>query len=143
MSQRKDAVDKLEQLIDDLVRDVMSTTDEEIQAESEGEPGGFDATATHIVGVIDAAIAASGAQRLEAAKQSVAAGFGSASNVVKMMPFAEKRRLFERFVANDGPLKAKLTMAARNGEAMTEEELDGILDDLGSLGVHLDQDGKP
>lgn len=143
MSQQKDAVDKLEQLIADLVGDIMATTDEDLQAEAEGEPGGFNAAATHIAGVIDAAIASSGARRREAAKLSVAASSGSTSNVIKMLSFAEKRRLFERFVANDGPLKAKLTMAARNGEAMTEEELDGILDDLGSLGVHLDQDGKP
>ena len=39
-------------------------------------------------------------------------------------------------------LKSRLTMAARNGEGITEQEMDSILADLRELGV-IDDEGNP
>jgi transposase len=53
----------------------------------------------------------------------------------------EKEQILQRFAANDRPLRERLTMAARNGDGMTEGEVDDVLENLISLGA-LNPDGS-
>eukprot|EP01012_Entosiphon_sulcatum_P065266 TRINITY_DN94177_c0_g1_i1.p4 TRINITY_DN94177_c0_g1~~TRINITY_DN94177_c0_g1_i1.p4 ORF type:complete len:150 (-),score=38.43 TRINITY_DN94177_c0_g1_i1:126-575(-) len=145
MTERKDAAAKLERLLNSLVDDITAATDEEIGAEAEQSAGGLVSLAARADQAINAAIAASGARRLNDAKR-MAVGLAEPPNetscTIKTLPFTEKKRLFDRFIGSNDVQRTKLTMAARRGEELTEEELDGILDDLDKLGVYLDGNGR-
>lgn len=137
------ATNRLEELLDDLVSDLMATSDDELLDEAEQEPGGVATAVAGATAAIDAAITASG-RRLREDVRARAAARGSCSATVapvevKILPFADKKRLFDRLIA-DRRVTEKLTLAARNGDAMTEEELDGLLDDLARLGFDFDGD---
>lgn len=135
------ATNRLEVLLDDLISDLMATKDDELLVEAEQEPGGVAAAVEGATAAIDTAIAASG-RRLREEVRARAAARGSrtaaeAPTEVKILSFADKKRLFDQLIA-DRRVTDKLTLAARKGDAMTEEELDGLLDDLARLGFDFD-----
>lgn len=131
----------LNQLIDEAVEDLMKLSDAELMAELAEEGADPEAEAQSARNAIAAGIARAGRARLVAARTAVDRD-RTARVVRSAVPVALRASILERFANDDPKLKSRLTMAARNGEGITEQEMDSILADLRDLGV-IDDEGNP
>lgn len=142
MSGKEDAALKLGRIADALVEDLARMPDGEFLAEC--QEAGLDpaALAKEARSAVADAIAKAGKQRMAAARAGAARSAARPAAGVVLLPLAEKRRIVERFAANDTGLQAKLTLAARKGEGESEVDIDSFLRALVELGV-IDADGRP
>jgi len=131
----------LNQLIDEAVEDLMKLSDAELMAELAEEGADSEAEARSARNAIAAGIARAGRARLVAARTAVDRD-RTARVVRSPVPVALRASILERFANDDPKLKSRLTMAARNGEGITEQEMDSIFADLRELGV-IDDEGNP
>lgn len=124
----------LDRLADAFVDDLMSLSDEELRAEiaaDHGDPAAFAGAAR---AVFNRAIATCGKDKLARAKAAVAVDRARRSNVTRLDPKEARRRLAS-VVANDAETHRKLTLAARKGERLSDNDVAGMLEDLTDLGV--------
>jgi hypothetical protein len=146
---QKKARNQLRRLVESMADDVFSITDEEFLAELGETDESLDELTRRGEAAITRGIAESGRRKLTAAR----AGYQAAaarerdraarrSNVIKL-PIAEKRRILDRFAANDAELRARLTMAARHGKdgKISENDLNAFLEDLRDVGA-IDDEGN-
>lgn len=138
----RDAARKLGHLADMLAKDAMLLPDADVQAEMVERHGSVDAAAARVAGVIQAAIARSGRRNLEKARAEVRASRAAPPASLAGLSMQDKMAILSRHAANDDGLRQKLTMAARNGEEISEGDLDSFLEDLLDLGV-IDEHGRP
>lgn len=141
MTGKKGPDHAFQRLLDELAEDVMGMTNAELLAELAEE--GTDPPAEIQAGrdAIAAAIARAGRERLRAARAAV--DHDRTARVVRLPVSGDQRAaVLARFANDDAKLKARLTMAARKGEGMTEKEMDSILQDLRELGA-IDEEGNP
>lgn len=129
-------------LADELVADIMDMSDAELLAEIEAEGLNAEEEADRMRAMIAIATAQSGKLRLKAARAEIDRAAGTPRGQVHQLPPRERAAVLARFANDDTKLKSRLTMAARNGEGITEKELDDILADLRELGA-IDEDGNP
>lgn len=127
--------DQLSRLREQLVEDVMSTTDEEIVAELKAAGDDPEVVAARMRDVVQRAVIVSGKVRMAAAKTQLR------SQQSKPMPvtpidIARARRLLQTAAAKDNDLR--LTLAARNGEAMSDSDVQSLVQDLIDLGLLTD-----
>lgn len=142
-TKRDKGAEQLERALDRMVEDVYAASDEEILTEAGEVYGSADAAVARVQGALAAALKRSGRRKLEQARAEVrAAREARATASVVELPVAEKRKILERFAGNDNPIREKLTMAARNGVPIGENEIDGMLEDLVELGA-IDEQGNP
>ena len=132
----------LDRLADELVADVMSLSDAELLAEIEAEGLDPHKEAERLRSTVAAATAQSGKARLVAARAEIDRSAMSARTNVHQLPLRDRAAVLARFANDDAKLKTRLTMAARNGDGITEQEMDSILADLRELGA-IDEDGNP
>lgn len=132
----------LDRLADELVADVMRLSDAELLAEIEAE--GLDAQkeADRLRALVAVAMAQGGKMRLVAARAEVDRSVKVGRANIRQLPLRERAAVLARFANDDAKLKSRLTMAARNGDGVTEQEMDSILADLRELGA-IDEDGNP
>jgi hypothetical protein len=131
----------LNRLLDELADDLLNLSDSELLAELVADGLDENAEAAAARDAIAGGIARAGQQRLAAARAAVSRD--RKSRVVRPPLRPDVRDAVLAGFANDNPkLKSRLTMAARNGEGITEKEMDAILDDLRELGV-IDDEGNP
>lgn len=131
-----------DRLADELVADVMSLSDAELLAEIEAEGLDPEKEAVRLRTMVGAATAQSGKARLVAARAEIARSAKSARSNIHLLPLQERAAVLARFANDDSKLKSRLTMAARNGNGITEQEMNSILADLRELGA-IDEDGNP
>ena len=129
-------------LADELVADIMSMSDAELLAEVEAEGLDAEDEANRVRALISAATGKAGKARLKAARAEIDRAAGSTRGQVHRLPFRDRAAVLARFANDDAKLKSRLTMAARNGEGITEAEMDDILANLRELGA-IDEDGNP
>ena len=129
-------------LADELVADIMAMSDAELLAEVEAEGLNAENEADRIRAIISTATARSGKSRLQAARAEIDCASGAGRGQVHQLPLRDRAAVLARFANDDTKLKSRLTMAARNGEGITEKEMDDILADLRELGA-IDEDGNP
>jgi hypothetical protein len=122
-------------LFEELIKDVTRLTDAEIFAEFEEEGANPAMVVADMRELIQLAILDDGKARLARAKAAVQQNRSRASHKPRVIGIPDKKALLERVAANDPKLKSRLTMAARNGEGITEEEMSSILEDLLELGA--------
>ena len=129
----------LYRLLDELADDLMGLTDAELLAETAADGIDQDAEVSAAKAAIAAGIARVGRERLAVAKAAV---FRERKARVVRPPVPNDRRgeVLARFAQDDVKLRGRLTMAARNGEGVTESEIDSILADLRELGA-VDEKG--
>ena len=133
----------LSQIIDPLIDDIFSLSDEELLAEIREDGEDPDVVAADVARETAIAINRAGKRRMNAARAELnAVRTIRRSPTVTGLSRGEKEKILSTFAANDRPLQDRLTMAARSGQAMTEEEVDSVLLDLVELGA-LDQEGNP
>jgi hypothetical protein len=135
MSEKEDAAHKLGRVADALAEDLMALSDTELAVEL--AEAGIDTkkVADQTRATIARAISSAGKRRLAAARAGASRAAVRGVTNVLLLPLAEKRRIVERFAANDAGLSGKLTLAARKGEAETEADTDSFLRALVDLGV--------
>lgn len=117
MSGNDQARIKLERLADALMEDILATPDAEIILETGQE-------------AIDRARVIFGKAKMETAKAGLESWKEERSKDVVPFDRATARKQFERIRKGDTEFDRKLTMAARNGDAPTDGDIDGLSDDL-------------
>lgn len=132
----------LDRLAAELVADVMSLSDSELLAEIKAEGLDPQKEAERLRAVVAAAMAQGGKARLVAARMEVDHSAKLGRIDIHRLQLRDKAAVLARFANDDAKLKSRLTMAARNGEGITEQEMDSILADLRELGA-IDEDGNP
>ncbi|WP_428678680.1 hypothetical protein [Sphingopyxis sp.] len=141
MTGKKPCDPTFDPLFEELINDVTRLTDVEIFAEFEEEGANPAMVVADMRELIQLAILDDGKARLARAKAAVQQNRSRASHNRRVIGIPEKKALLERVAANDPKLKSRLTMAARNGEGITEEEMSSILEDLLELGA-IDDTGN-
>ncbi len=127
MSGNDEARIKLERLADALMEDILATPDAEIIMETGQE-------------AIDQARAIFGKVKIEKAKADLELWKESRSKDVVSFDRETARKKFDKIRKGDPEFDRKLTMAARNGEAPTDADIDGLSDDLIDLQQLDDKD---
>lgn len=133
--------EELERLADALVEDILNTTDQEILDEAREDYGNAKAGADEVRALFQLAKTKMAKGRLEAAKKGLTAH--RSKEMGKVLPFemTKARQLVARFAANDSELQGRLTMAARKGEELSDQDIQGIIEDMIELGI-LSKDGS-
>ncbi len=131
MTKPKDHLDA-ESFMARVAADVLAFTDQEIMEAAAEEYADVHKEASRIRSVLLEAAVAHGKARLRAAQDHLRQEAENISaNIVVALSFADKRAKLARILSqNPGA-----TMAARQGETLNEEEIDGILADLADLGI--------
>lgn len=137
------AQEKLDRLVDGLIEDVLSMTDEEVLAEAAEDHKDLDSAVGRVRGVITGAIAKAGKEKMQAARKAYedAVARDARGNVFELS-LAEKRALLNRIAMRDTAVEQQVTLAARKGGELTENDIDVILEALRELGV-IDDEGTP
>lgn len=134
----------LNRLADALVDDILNTSDEDILAEFRETHGDPDRNAVEMRELFEKSILAANKKRLTAAKAGVAAS-RRASPVATPGPIdiqAARARL-RTIVSTQWP-DQKITLAARKENELSDNDIQGLLEDLRELGALPpdDQGGK-
>jgi hypothetical protein len=132
--------DQLARLRDELVADVMKTTDEQILEETRLRGIDPAAAAEHVRSLILEAIVKSGKQRMQEARASLQASKQARSVQSPVIDIQRARALLNIAAANDPELQQRLTLAARNGEGLSDRDIQDLVEDLRALGVLPDWD---
>lgn len=129
--------DQLFRLREQLADDVMNTSNDEIIAEIKATGIDPNAAASHMREVVQRAILESGKNRMAAAKAQLQA---QRSQTGRHAPIdiGRARKLLLAAAANDPLLNQRLTLAARNGETLSDSDIQSLVEDLIDLGILSD-----
>ena len=135
------AQEKLYRLTDALVEDVLALSEAEVLAEAAEDHEDVNTVVACVRGVISGAIAKAGKAKMQAAQRAYkeAAARHVRRNVIEL-PLEEKRALLEQIAMRDNAVEQQVTLAARKGGEMTENDIDAILEALRNLGA-IDDEG--
>lgn len=135
----KSDAEMLSALIDADLRALLEADPAEIADEAAEIYGSAAQAAIELRAVINGAIEQSGKLRLAAARQLIDAARGGGGSIGQVIqwPLDQKKKLLARLRA----AKPGVTMAARQGEDETENDIDGTLEDLIELGL-IDEQGN-
>jgi hypothetical protein len=127
----------LDRLADALAEDILNASDQAILAEVKEDGEDPAAIAAEIQALFAKAKVRVAKRHLAEAKAGAAAASrGRPVNVVRLDP-AKERKILERALNHDPELGAKLTHAARKAEALSDNDVHGMLEDLAELGISL------
>ncbi len=133
---------KLSRILVPLVDDLLSMSDEELFAEVREEGGDPAAEAEEVAKLLAASLVAAGKLRMEEARAQLGRVHALRNRPsITGLSVDAKAKILRHFAANDTPLQQRLTTAARNGEGLTESEMDTVLLDLIELGA-IDSEGN-
>ena len=140
MTGTKSDREALARLADAFVEDILNANDEDILAEAKEDYSDPAAEVAQARALFEKAAAAAGKSRLEAARAELARQRGPAT--VTWMNPTEARRHLQRVLTRDPELAHRLTQAARKdqGTGLTDNEVQGLLEDLAELGISTDTD---
>jgi len=135
--------EKLDRLADALVEDILATSDEDILKEAEED---YDDDVNAVIDNMRQLIAKTLLQRnkrkLALARQIYEQKALQPRATLRTMSLQEKRKLLAKIAANDIYLRDKLTLAARQGEELSETDLDSMIEALRDLHL-IDEEGNP
>lgn len=142
MTKPRDYELELARLEEELVDDIVSMSDEELLAEAKKD--GVDVVALGKQGreLISNAILMAGKAKLAAAKAAVKAASERPALRVIQGSMQEKQKIIQAVMARQAEGPERLTLAARNANELTENDVDLILQNLIKLGL-LNEDGQP
>lgn len=126
--------DPICRMVDMLVEDILETSDEDLLKEVRERGEDPKAIADHIRVLFGKAEVAQGRQRLLDARTEVNADVSRRVASTGKDPVAARQRLnaiMQRFPGSE----AQLTMAARKGDGMSDNDVKSMLADLEELGV--------
>lgn len=134
--------EQLSHVIDALVNDILSTSDEDVLAEAAEEYGDAQKAAKHVDELISRARAVIGRRKLAAARSEMKTAKQSPRLPALRLSLDRKKHILQSFAQRDENLRKSLTMAARNEKQLTEADYDAVLEALYTLGA-IDEDGNP
>lgn len=132
-----DPVVQLNALIDADLQALLMLSDESVMAEAAETFGNAAKVAADVRLKVQAAVAEAGRRRLSEARKAIDADRSAGGNVLQW-PLQRKRELLARVRQGS----TALTLAARQGEDETENDLDSLIEDLVDLGI-IDEEGNP
>lgn len=124
----------LDRLAASIVDDILNMTDEEILAEVTADGEDPKQIAQETKDIFERAVASCGKSRLAAARKSVLADRQQGSKVLQPNPNAARQKM-EKILKQHPETLSKLTLAARNGEGLSDSDVFSMLQDLEELGV--------
>ncbi len=133
--------EKLLRLTDALLEDLLATPDEELLAEL--EQWGLSVADVEAQAKVDfeAAMARIGREKLVAAQKAVAAQPRQTGRSRPVNIASARKRLAHTF-SDRSSTKARVTLAARLGQDMPDEDIEGLIEDAADLGINLDEAGE-
>lgn len=133
---RKNKLPKL--VADILIDDILDSSDDEILSEAREKYDDVDSEIARTRSIINAAVIKSRKSRLIIAKEQLEKNKTTKrENYVLSFSISDKRRLINQAKESVD----SLTLAARNEDEMSEQNVDGVLQDLIDLGV-IDENGN-
>lgn len=127
---------------DAFVSDMMKLSEDALLEEVCEDGHDPETVAREMRALITATSLAHGQARLLAARQALESARQARSGAaVVQLSMSRKQQILTQFAANDGQLRSRLTMAARQGVGASEREIDDILRDLRELGA-IDDEGN-
>lgn len=133
---------ELENLNDSLIDDLLATPDSEFIEEVKASGRDPHAAADRVRAIVEKGRALAAKSKLRAAKAAVAASRVRSAPIPSHLDAAHARQLLKELSANDPEFRKKITLAARNEEELSDEDILGIIEDLRELGVLPNEDGK-
>jgi uncharacterized membrane-anchored protein YjiN (DUF445 family) len=124
----------LDRLVDALVNDILNASDQELLEEVRNDQGDPAAIAATTRALFEESAVTTAKSLLAAAKAAVAADRRRLGSVAKT-DMTEASRCLQDLLASDPETRGKLTLAARKGKGLSEEDMRGMLEDLEELGV--------
>lgn len=124
----------LDRLAASLVDDILNMTDEEILAEVVADGEDTKRIAQETKDIFERAVVTCGKSRLATARKSVLTDRQQVSKVFRIDPSAARQKL-ENILRQHPETRNKLTLAARNGEGLSDSDVISMLEDFGELGV--------
>lgn len=141
--QNRQALEKLARLIDVMIDQDATLSDEEIREEAKAEFGSVDAAVSYVDDLFEAAIMKAGRQNRERAQAAIRAAKQAAVNGnLLAWPLTRKQKVLQAHAQAAAGQKTGLALAARNGGEMSEADLDAYLKNLIELGA-IDDEGNP
>ena len=134
----KQCQDGLDLLTDALVEDLLNTTDEDLLAEVSDDGDDPEKIADHLLALYDRTCSSDAKQKLIAAQKAVREE-GQRHVARSSVSTLDARRQLKAAIEQNPNLEENLTLAARNGDELSDRDIEGILEDLRDLGV-LDDD---
>jgi len=136
-----DAREALRRLADALAEDTLNAPDEEVLQDAAEIYGDTDKLAADMLRLFEQTASEQGKARLAAARAAIAASRRHPSGQARLDP-SEMRRRLQQAVAADPETARKLTVAARKGEGLSDEDVYGMLEDFEELGVIPSSDAQ-
>jgi hypothetical protein len=137
-----DAREALKRLADVFSEDILSAPDEQVLQEITEVHGDPKKIAADMLKLFEETAAEQGKQRLAAARAAVASDRALPKKLDRLNA-AEARRRLQRLVSSDPETARKLTLAARKGERLSDEDVWSMLEDFEELGVISPEDAGP
>lgn len=130
--------EELDLIEEALVGAIKNSSDAELREDIKARGEDPDKGIADVDSVIAAAKAASAKRRLERAKSELEQWRAGKGKVIELDRGAMKAK-FDKIRAHDPELASKMMAAARNGEGLSDSDLEGFLEDLARL-ERLDDD---
>lgn len=128
--------EKLLRLADALFEELLATPDTELLAELEQCGLTVTDVEAQAAADLDAALARIGKAKLLAAQEAVAREPRRSRRSRPTNVASARKRLSQAFSSGDAA-KARMTLAARLGQDMPDEDIEGLIDDAADLGIDL------
>ena len=123
--------EQLNRLSDELVDNIINTSDAEILKEVEEDYGDPSFVANRVREMLKKSRIKAGKNRLQSAREELKRGEGKhQKRVVETSIYKEE---LSKFLRESPEFGDKLTLAARDGKEISEEDAKGILEDLEEL----------
>ena len=124
----------LDRLAKSLVDDILEMTDEELLTEIKSDGQNPKEIAQSTRNIFDRAVTSCGKARLAIAKKAVLSEHRQNLSFVRSDPSIARQKL-EEVLTKHPEMREKLTLAARKGKGLSDNDVLGILEDLEELGV--------
>jgi hypothetical protein len=141
MSRPKSDIEKLTSLLDAIEESILQTPDEEIIKETQLEGEDPDKVAGHVNQLIASHVKNYRQKKLRGAKEGYRQSFSEASRRFKPIPKSpsERRALLTSIMNARSDVPAEITVAWRQGQYISDDDVIGLLEDLAQLGF-LEED---
>jgi hypothetical protein len=136
----KMTVQKFDEFNEMLSKDLLSLSDDELLSETREDVGDLAQFIAETKQVYQSAVTLSGKRRLQASKEAIEKEIPRTFVSERKIDIVKARRLLTQIAANDVNIRERVTLAARNLEDLTDDDIRTILADLEELGAISNED---
>lgn len=133
MTTRRSEKEVLDALLDQAVDATFETSDADILAEAKQEYANPSAHVAELRAMAAEKMALAKKSRLSTARAALDAATGQVQSMVQQLSLPELRARIQSLLPGTASAEDRLTLAFRNGEDMSEADLQSLLEDLEEL----------